>query len=100
MNNHIINEKPFRLGARKVVALEKRLGKHPVQIFAGELPSLEDVAIVLHAAATDMSEDAIYDFIDKWTESGKSLIELTAEIVEIYKVSGIIPKDFVEDPNV
>lgn len=37
--------------------------------------------------------DDVYDIFDKYIEDGKTIVDFINEIVEIFNVSGLLPKD-------
>lgn len=94
-------ELKLRLNARGIVALEQKLGKSPLAIFTkieqGDLPTLEEMVIILQASLQALEHgytlDATYDLVDEFIADGKSTIELMPVIIEVYQVSGIIPKE-------
>ena len=98
------NEYKLRLNTRDVVALEKRLGCNPMAIFGDgkTIPTVTVMVEVLHAAMQpfnhNITMDKAYGIFDEWLADGHTMPEFLAVIVEIYKVSGIIPEE-VEEKN-
>lgn len=98
-----VGEKEYklRLNARNVVALERKLGKNPISIFGGiennELPKLEEVIPILHLSLQQfqngISEDDTYTIFDNYVDHGGDLVSLIPVILELYRSSGIIPKE-------
>lgn len=91
----------LRLGMRDVVALEKKIGCNPVSIFGdGQdtvFPTMTTLAIVLHASMQKyhhgISVSDAQDILEEWFDEGNDLIKLTHLIMDVYKVSGLLPKD-------
>ena len=91
------------------VDLEKKLGTNPVNIFmamAGndiKLPSLSDLITVLHfslqALEHGISMDKTYEIYDAFIEEGHSMTDLIPVIIDVYKVSGLIPEEVEEGKN-
>lgn len=93
----------LRLNTRNVVALEKQLGCNPLAIFGdGEtIPTIGTMVTVLHAALQqyhhDIDKDKAYDIFDEWLESGNDAVKFVNVILDIYKVSGLVPKEVEKD---
>lgn len=96
------NEYKLRLNTRSVVALEKALGCNPVMIFGdGEtLPSVTTMVTVLHASLQafhhGVTIEKAYDIFDAWVEDGNNMVDFVKLILDIYKASGIVPKEVEE----
>lgn len=95
-------EYKLRLNAKGVVQLEERLGgRSPLSIFSGvsnsELPALKDLLIVLHESLQPyhhgMTLDKAYELYDEFIEEGHNFAEFLSVIVEIYRNSGLIPRE-------
>lgn len=102
----IINNKEYkaRINAKACVDLEKKLGTNPLNIFINmnegdtfNLPSLGDMLIILHAALQayehKITMDEVYALYDEFVEDGNNLTDLIPIVLEIYKVSGLIPEE-------
>ena len=99
----------LRLNAKACVDLEKKLGTNPVNIFmamAGndiKLPSLSDLITVLHfslqAYEHGISADKTYEIYDAFIEEGHSMTDLIPVIIDVFKVSGLIPEEVEEGKN-
>ena len=95
-------EYKLRLNTRDIVALEKKLGCNPMGIFTGvggaKIPTVTDMTMVFHASLQQYHhgkklEDA-QDLYDAWiNEEGHSMTDFVNEIMELYRVSGIIPTE-------
>lgn len=90
----------LRLNTRNIVALEKRLGCNPMMIFGkdGErFPTVEDMVNVLWASLQQyqhgISTDDAYDIFDAYLAEGHNPMEFLPILFDIYKVSGLIPKE-------
>lgn len=96
------NEYKLRLNTRDVVSLEKKLGCNPMAIFGtgSTIPTVTIMVQVLHASLQQyhhgITLDAAYDIFDSWLEDGNNMTDFIAVIVDVYKVSGIIPKEVTD----
>ena len=93
----------LRLNTRNVVLLEKQLGCNPINIFGANndtLPTIGVMVAILHAALQQYNHgitlNDAYDIFDKYLEN-HSTVDFVPVILEIYKASGIIPKDKAEE---
>ena len=88
----------LRLNTRNVVALEKTLGCNPLGIFGnGEtLPTITVMAGVLHASLQHFHHgitlNDAYDIFDAYLDE-HSLTDFVKVIIDIYRVSGLIPEE-------
>lgn len=93
----------LRLNTRNIVLLEKQLGCNPLSIFGdgSVIPPVTQLVTILHASLQQynhgISLNDAYDIFDAWIEEGNSSIEFINIIMEIFKASGIIPKDVKEE---
>lgn len=92
----------LRLDAMRIVQLEKALGgRSPLSIFIEasdrSVPPLGDLLLVLHAALQPFHHgfklEDVYKLYDTWAEEGFMLSDFLPVIIEIYKISGLIPKE-------
>jgi hypothetical protein len=92
----------LRLGAKECVDLEKKLGTNPLNVFmkiaqTQELPSLEVMILMLHASLQKYNHgttmEKVYDIYDEYTDEGHNLMDLVNVIMEVMKVSGLIPEE-------
>lgn len=89
----------LRLNTRNIVLLEKQLGCNPLSVFGdGEtVPSITVMVQVLHASLQQYNHgitlNDAYDIFDEYMEDGHSAIDFIPVMIEIYKASGIIPKN-------
>ena len=94
----------LRLSTRAIVALEKQLGCNPLAIFGnGEtIPTITTMVTILHASLQQYEHgitlDGAFGIFDNYIADGHSATEFINVILDIYKVSGLIPKE-VEEKN-
>lgn len=95
-------EYKLRLNTRAVIALEKNIGCNPLAIFMGanggeRVPTITEMIAVLHASLQayehGITLNDTYDIFDAYLADGHTEIEFVNVIMEIYRVSGIIPKE-------
>ena len=92
----------LRLNTRNIVLLEKQLGCNPLNIFgSGEtIPPITQMVAILHAALQQYNHginiNDAYDIFDAWLDEGHASTDFIPVIIDIYKASGIIPKDSPE----
>lgn len=91
-------ELKLRLTTRDCIALEKRLGRNPLDdvmaVEAGKLPTITYVVTVLHASVQKYQSgytlEKVFDLYDEYIENGGSLTDIIPVITEIFKVSGFL----------
>lgn len=93
-------EYKLRLNTRNVVELEKKLGCNPIMIFGidgDKIPTVSAMVVILHAALQSfhhgISLDDAYNIFDSYLEDGNTSVDFIKVVMEIYKVSGIVPKN-------
>lgn len=95
----------LRLNTRNVIALEKQLGCNPLAIFGdGEsIPTVTTMVTVLHASLQALQHNITmndaYDIFDAWLEDGHATVDFVHVILDLYKVSGIVPKEVETEKN-
>ena len=95
----------LRLNTRNIVALEKQLGCNPVSIFGkgDTIPTISTMVTVLHAALQHfhhgITMDDAYNIFDEYLDAGHAMTDFIPEIIEIYKVSGIIKVEETGEKN-
>lgn len=98
------NEYKGRLSAKRCIELEKALGKNPLKVFTdmnGTLPSLEDLMTILHYSLVDLNHNFDeYDIFDDYCDNGGDIGSLIEYLIEVFKVSGLIPKKTKEAEEV
>lgn len=90
----------LRLSAKSCVALEKRLGGNPLNVFMqiedGKLPTLETLLTMLHQSLTEfqhgLTMDDVYSIYDDYCSEGNNMMNLIQVLVEVLKASGFIPE--------
>jgi len=93
----------LRLNTRNTVMLEKALGCNPLAIFGtgDTIPTITTMVNVLHASLQQyhhgITLNDAYDIFDTYLADGHSTTDFIPVILEIYKVSGIIPNSAPED---
>lgn len=93
----------LRLNTRNTVLLERQLGCNPLSIFGdGEtIPTVTVMVAILNASLQQYNHgitlNDAYDIFDAWLAEGHASTDFIPIILEIYKASGIIPKDSVEE---
>lgn len=89
----------LRLNTRNIVLLEKQLGCNPLSIFGDgtTIPSVTQMVAILNASLQQYNHgitmNDAYDIFDAWIDEGNASIDFLNIIMEIFKASGIIPKD-------
>lgn len=95
-------EYKLRLNTRNIIELEKKLGCNPVSIFDGgdTVPTVTTMVSILHASLQQYNHGITFtdafDIFDAWMDDGNSSINFVHIILDIYKASGIVPKDVGE----
>lgn len=103
--NFTVNEKEYklRLNTRNTVLLEKQLGCNPLMIFGdgSTIPQITQMVAILHASLQayhhSITLTDAYDIFDSWLDDGHATTDFIPVIMDVYKASGIIPKDIKED---
>lgn len=90
----------LRLNTRNIVLLEKQLGCNPLNIFGANydtVPTITTMVTILHAALQQYNHgigmNEAYDIFDKYLDDGHATTDFIPVMMDIYKASGIIPKD-------
>lgn len=89
----------LRLTTRNVVLLEKQLGCNPLGIFGNgdTVPTVTVMVAILHAALQSYNHgitlNDAYDIFDDYLAEGNSAVDFIPVIIDVFKASGIIPKD-------
>lgn len=96
----------LRLNTRNVVMLEKTLGCNPVSIFfeggAERVPTVTEMVAILHAGLQQFNHgitmNDAFDIFDDYVAE-HSTMDFIKVIMELYKVSGLVPKNEEEAKN-
>lgn len=89
----------LRLNTRNTIALEKALGCNPLALFGdgSTLPTVSQMVAVLWASLQTYEHgitlDDAYDIFDDYLASGHLMTDFFSVIVEVYKVSGLMPSE-------
>ena len=97
----------LKLRARDIIVLEKKLGESPMNIFMsasnGSVPKLTDMLVMIQAASQKfehgIDSEKVLDLYEEYTDNGGSLVGLFSVIMDLLKVSGIIPNDEANEEN-
>lgn len=98
-------EYKLRLSTRAIVALEKSIGCNPLMIFGNgdTVPTITVMVAVLHASLQQMNHgislNDAYDIFDEYLADGNAPTDFIQVILEIYQVSGLIPKEAENEKN-
>lgn len=96
----------LRLNTRNAVALERQLGGSLLSIFGtgDSIPKIEVLVMILHASLQQYNHgitlNDTYDIFDNWLAEEHTTIDFVKLILEIYKVSGIVPENITEQAEV
>jgi hypothetical protein len=89
----------LRLNTRGIVLLEKQLGCNPLHIFGASgdtIPTITVMVAILHASLQqyqhNITMNEAYDIFDEYLNDHNTT-DFIPVIMDIYKASGIIPKD-------
>lgn len=99
-----------RLNVKACVELEKKLGSNPLNIFIkmteGDtitLPPVGELMLILHqslqAYEHGITMDKVYEIYDDFISEGHNQMDIIPIIVDIFKVSGLIPEEVEEEKN-
>lgn len=96
-------EYKLRLTTKNIVLLERQINCNPLSIFGNgdTIPTITIMVAVLHASLQqyqhNITLDKAYDIFDKWLADGHATTDFISIIMDIYKASGIVPKDSNEE---
>lgn len=105
MNYTVFNvgekELKLRLDTKNTVALEKVIKTNPVnelmKCAGGQMPSFDFISATLHASLQKFEHGytmpKVYDLMDEAIEEGKDLADFIPMLMDVFQVSGLIPKD-------
>lgn len=91
----------LRLNTRNTIELERKLGCNPLAALGEGVPTIEKLVLIIHASMQPfnhgISVDDCYNILDAYFDDGNTIKELTEVLVNLFKVSGLFPKDVQED---
>lgn len=99
------NTYKLRLTTRSIVNLEKNIGMNPLSVFGDgkSLPTLTLLLEIFHASLQHMNhgitKDKTYEIYDQWIEEGNEMSDFVNVIMEIYKVSGLVKEENINEKN-
>lgn len=94
----------LRLNVRNIVVLEKALGCNPLALFGNgdRMPTITEMVSILHASLQqyhhNISLNDAYEIFDNYLEA-HTMTDFLPVIVDIYKMSGLIPNDGEAEKN-
>lgn len=94
-------ELKLRLDTKNTVALERVMGTNPVnellKCAGGQMPSFDFISATLHASLQKFEHgytiSKVYDLIDEAIEEGKNLADFIPMLMDVFQVSGLLPKE-------
>lgn len=95
----------LRLSTRNTVMLEKQLGCNPLAIFGkgDTIPTVSTMVQILYCSLIQfnhgISLDDAYNIFDNYLADGNTATDFIYVILDIYKVSGLIKKDSIDEKN-
>ena len=98
-------EYKLRLNTRNTITLEKQLGCNPLAIFGdGEtMPQITTLVQVLYCSLLQLNHgvtlENAYDIFDDYLNDGHTATEFLSVVINIFKVSGLIKADKVNEKN-
>ena len=93
----------LRLATRAIVTLEKSLGCNPLAIFGNgdTIPTITVMVNILHAALQQYEHgitiNDAYNIFDSFLADGNAMTDFIPVILDIYRVSGLIPAESATD---
>lgn len=95
----------LRLNTRNTIELEKKLGCNPLGIFGNgdTLPTVSQMVTILWASLQQYNHSITindaYDIFDSYLEDGHIMTDFLPVIIEVYKVSGLMPNEVEAEKN-
>ena len=89
----------LRLNTRNTVALEKMLGCNPLSIFRDdeEIPTITNMVNILYCSLLQLNHgislNDAYDIFDEYIADGNTHSDFLMVIIDVFKISGLIPKE-------
>jgi hypothetical protein len=94
----------LKLNTRNTIELEKKLGCNPLGVFGdgSTLPTVSQMVTILWASLQQYNHgitvNDAYDIFDSYLEN-HVLTDFFAVIIEVYKVSGLMPNEVEAEKN-
>jgi hypothetical protein len=95
----------LRLNTRNTIELEKKLGCNPLGVFGdgSTLPTVSQMVTILWASLQQynhgVSMNDAYEIFDNYLEDGHVMTDFFNVIIEVYKVSGLMPNEVEAEKN-
>lgn len=95
----------LRLNTRNTVTLEKQLGCNPLAIFGDgdTLPTITTMVQVLYCSLLQLNHgitlDDAYNIFDEYLADGNGATDFLSVMIDVFKVSGLIKADKVDEKN-
>ena len=95
----------LRLNTRNTIELEKKLGCNPLGVFGdgSTLPTVSQMVTILWASLQQYNHgitmNDAYEIFDSYLEDGHIMTDFFNVIVEVYKVSGLMPSEVEAEKN-
>lgn len=95
----------LRLNTRNTVTLEKQLGCNPLAIFGDgdTMPTITTMVQVLYCSLLQLNHgvtlDDAYNIFDAYLADGNGATDFLSVMIDIFKVSGLIKADKVDEKN-
>jgi hypothetical protein len=95
----------LRLNTRNTIELEKRLGCNPLGVFGdgSTLPTVSQMVTILWASLQQYNHSITindaYEIFDNYLEDGHIMTDFFNVIIEVYKVSGLMPNEVEAEKN-
>ena len=96
-----VGDKEYRLKltTTQIMRLEKVTGHHPLAILTGaidDIPSVTNMVQVLYCSMVELnhgiSMSDVYHIFDAWLDEGHTTSDFLEIMIEIYEVSGLLPR--------
>lgn len=95
----------LRLNTRNTITLEKQLGCNPLAIFGDgdTMPTITTMVQVLYCSLLQLNHgitlDDAYNIFDEYLADGNGATDFLTVMIDIFKVSGLIKSDKVDEKN-
>ena len=95
----------LRLNTRNTVTLEKLLGCNPLAVFGDgdTMPTITTMVQILYCSLLQLNHgvslDDAYNIFDEYLADGNGATDFLSVMIDIFKVSGLIKADKVDEKN-